>query len=816
LLASATVKEPPPKTLVDLLANLGLATAGEVQSVGGRVRRLSGGQTQFESPWVDALSQARVLTPWQAAEINAGRGSALKMGPFVAYERLVSLGYATVFRAREIESRRFVRLSVAGKSVDRDDAERRLSLLSRRSNDLNGRPLAPVVRHGRDGDLLWAACDSFAGRTARQWMIEHGRLPPAAVLEIARQMLVGLVACERAAIPHADLGADQLWFDHLGQVRLPEPGLRGALRPIEGYSQTDLSPEAYDYFAPERAADGRLADSSSDVYACGALWWHLLTGRPPLAGATALAKLRAAQMAKLPNIRHLAPDTAPPLAEAIMSCLAQEPADRPASLAALAGVLGEPTLKGQKQLARLLRPESRSRARLRVTLRGWRRSSHVSTWLAAAAGVMLAMTIISWPAVWGRVAKKETGGTSHLERQVVTVTTWPTEGVGKRNEFRSTGAGTERNKFRSTDRLTPPSVAPALQPDVRQAGKPDPSMVSSLAAPAAERNGFRSTNAEEPIVQAAFQVADNVVRLAPDEMRADFTRLTAGQTVRGDDERRSRVTVPPEGLEVTANDVTFENIDFVAEGPSAAGGAMLVLRGLKATFHRCSFTATQATDDLPVAIFCDRGADSAEANAELSTGELEIRDSTFERVTAAVSCRMTGGMVVRLENVLRLGPGLCIQVDRFPRADEMLAVAASRVTLRGASSLVEVGCDELPQSPGHLEIEAVDCAFALPPAAALVVYHGAARPGPLLKKLRWTGQGSVLSPRSRLSIWRMPEGRMLAAADEAVPIEGVVRGEVGFAGELDEGRAASRIIRWQAPLNSPHPPGIDDSRLPPP
>lgn len=92
-------------------------------------------------------------------------------------------------------------------------------------------------------------------------------------------------------------------------------------------------------------------------------------------------------------------------------------------------------------------------------------------------------------------------------------------------------------------------------------------------------------------------------------------------------------------------------------------------------------------------------------------------------------------------------------------------------------------------------------------------YRGATRPGPLLKGLRWSGRGSVLSPRSRLALWRTPEGRMLAAPDQAVPIEGVVRAEVDFAGRSDEGPAASRIVRWQAPLGTPHPPGVEDGAL---
>ncbi|MGH7140679.1 MAG: hypothetical protein ACREHD_33520, partial [Pirellulales bacterium] len=212
------MKDSPPETLVELLTGLRLGTAAEVQGVSGRARRLAGDLPLFESLWIDALAQARLLTPWQAAEITAGRGSALRVGPFVLYERLAKCGYAMLYRAREIDARDFVRLTIATGKVDVADAKRRLALLVDKADQLAGAPLWPVVRQGTDGERLWAASDWFVGRTARQWMMGHGRFPPASVHEIASRMLVGLAACERAGVPHADLGVDRLWFGTQGQL----------------------------------------------------------------------------------------------------------------------------------------------------------------------------------------------------------------------------------------------------------------------------------------------------------------------------------------------------------------------------------------------------------------------------------------------------------------------------------------------------------------------------------------------------------------------------------------------------------------------
>ena len=102
----------PPAELVNLLERLGLASAAEVAAVERRVRKLANDLPLFPSIWVDALAQTRKLTPFQAAEINAGRGERLAVGPYVLSAPVSSLGYADCYRAIERLSRRSVHLLV--------------------------------------------------------------------------------------------------------------------------------------------------------------------------------------------------------------------------------------------------------------------------------------------------------------------------------------------------------------------------------------------------------------------------------------------------------------------------------------------------------------------------------------------------------------------------------------------------------------------------------------------------------------------------------------------------------------------------------
>ena len=75
-------------------------------------------------------------------------------------------------------------------------------------------------------------------------MLRHGRFPPEVVLEIARSMLADLAAMESAGLVHGDIRVENVLLQADGTICLPQPGLRGVIRPHEGIAYLDLSPEA--------------------------------------------------------------------------------------------------------------------------------------------------------------------------------------------------------------------------------------------------------------------------------------------------------------------------------------------------------------------------------------------------------------------------------------------------------------------------------------------------------------------------------------------------------------------------------------------
>jgi eukaryotic-like serine/threonine-protein kinase len=772
--------ELPPQELTATLERLGLATREQVARMGRRVGRLAKDLPRFDSVWIDALAQTRVLTPFQAAELNAGRGGALRVGPFLLCERLAHPCYAASYRAKNVDSGAMVRLAII------DNAGPHANAIFAQLQSLHNADVAS------DGERIFAAWPWVDGRTAAEWIVHHGRFPPEVVLEIARAMLAALVALERAGVRHGDVSASSLILTDAGDVALAMPGLRAILRPEEGYAHADLRPEAFDSLAPERVASGTPSNAASDIYACGCVWWHLLCGRPPLAGGDSLTKLRAAQTGGICDVRRYAHDVPPSLAAAIAACVEVEPSRRPESMARLAAMLGSPTANGKGALADCLARTGRPTVHWTTTARSIRRSNRTPLWLAGAVCCLTVVVALLWPAWQGL-------GRSPHSTQCATAS-----GESEDASRSSEAASGSRRLPRSIDR----SPSHAIENDVVPAS-----------------------------FQQPLQPPVDLVLAADRPLAGERLELRAGQRVRAAPGHRATLLVPTAGLVVDKDDVRFENIDFVwehAATESAGRDAPAIVRLMvgRAEFRGCSFrcvtegdgrgrmggfdyTAPVSRPPASVSLAAIRWIHPAQldpSETSLPTGRIRLSDCVFERTGTGLDCRTVGALNIEFTNTLHLGAGPLVRLDHCPRPDEPLALNLSQVTVRDTGPLLECLAPRVDEQPVEIAVQATACVFA-PKAGEPLVRCGGKSPERLLCGLRWTGQGSLVTPKTPILDWRGTDGSR-TVDESALSIAGLVRSEVEFAGKPSSDPAASRVVRWQAPLQSASPPGIDPAPLP--
>lgn len=247
-------------------------------------------------------------------------------------------GFGVVYRCRQSELDRFVAVKVLSADPDHMDRARFLreqQAMGRLSGHPNivhvlqagityiGRPYIVMPFHRRD--------------SLDTWITEHGALTATETLTAGIKLAGALETAHRAGVLHRDVKPANILLTEYGEPQLTDFGIA---RIVGGDETTrGLAVGSPAYTAPELLS-GSDASAITDVYGLGATLFTALAGRPAYArrqGEHVLAQLRRVGTEPLPDLRDRGiPDT---VCKVIESAMARDPAQRPATAAALGEAL---------------------------------------------------------------------------------------------------------------------------------------------------------------------------------------------------------------------------------------------------------------------------------------------------------------------------------------------------------------------------------------------------------------------------------------------------------------------------------------------
>ncbi|MEQ9407536.1 MAG: protein kinase [Fuerstiella sp.] len=283
--------------------------------------------------------------------------------------------------------------------------------------------IVPIFEVGRAGGisyLVMACCD---GCTLSRWLSRNPLPDTAVAVRLLIQLADAVAHAHSRGILHRDLKPANVLFEDHGirdpaapdrmdsTPRITDFGLAGFLEEDSGRTMSNAIVGTPSYMSPEQASGStRQVGTAADVYSLGAMFFELLTGRPPFCGESVVATLLAVRSELPAAPGKLRPCIPRDLDAICLKCLEKEPGRRYESAAHLRDDLNR-YLNNEPILARHATPAERM-------LRWCRRSPKLAGLTSLV--VVLVMTMIGGStiaAIW--LAQAQTDVLDSLEAEIM-------------------------------------------------------------------------------------------------------------------------------------------------------------------------------------------------------------------------------------------------------------------------------------------------------------------------------------------------------------------------------------------------------------
>ena len=253
-------------------------------------------------------------------------------------ERIAAGGMGEVWAATDTVLGRTVAVKLLHPALSQErDFVDRFRAEARHTAALLHPNIAAVFDYGEDDGTAYLVMELVAGLPLSQIIAERAPLSAQETTAILIQAATALHAAHEAGVVHRDVKPANILITPDGTAKLTDFGISRAIDSVP-LTRTGQVLGTAQYLSPEQAL-GQSATASSDIYALGVVGHEMLTGKRPFDTGRAVSTALAQVNEPPPPL----PDTVPTgIRDAITAAMAKDPADRPASAAAMAHALGMP------------------------------------------------------------------------------------------------------------------------------------------------------------------------------------------------------------------------------------------------------------------------------------------------------------------------------------------------------------------------------------------------------------------------------------------------------------------------------------------
>lgn len=250
------------------------------------------------------------------------------IGGYSILHRLGVGGMSEVYLAFQNSLHRHVALKVLRSDfVGSDEHEQRFLQEARSVASLMHPNIVQVYDVGKFDSVHYIAQEYVPGSNLNSFIQRRGALPLEEATSILWQATSALQKAASIGLVHRDIKPDNLLLTPDGEVKVADFGLARARGQNQNLTAVGVALGTPLYMSPEQI-QGFSVDSRSDLYSLGATAYHMLSGRPPFSGETALALAMQHIQAEPVSLEQLRPDLPKSLVDIVHRLLKKSPEDR--------------------------------------------------------------------------------------------------------------------------------------------------------------------------------------------------------------------------------------------------------------------------------------------------------------------------------------------------------------------------------------------------------------------------------------------------------------------------------------------------------
>ncbi len=259
----------------------------------------------------------------------------IQLTGFEMQHKLGEGGMAAVWKARQVSLDRTVAIKILSAHFASDPTDiQRFQQEAQSATKLKHPGIVQVYDANIENGLYFFVMEFVDGYTCADWLKRKGTLSEQDVLLIADCVADALgYAWEKEQMIHCDIKPDNIMIDEDGTVKVTDLGLS---RTISGMNVDDESDEILGtpaYMAPEQAMGEPNQDCRLDMYALGAMMYHLSTGRLLFEGYDESEVMERQIADTVENPRDLNPTLTRGFCSLVRALMAKDKAHRPSDWA---------------------------------------------------------------------------------------------------------------------------------------------------------------------------------------------------------------------------------------------------------------------------------------------------------------------------------------------------------------------------------------------------------------------------------------------------------------------------------------------------